>query len=103
MEDNYVKGWMRRQHAQCLLLRATSTLRGCRAQVYRARGATQWYTAVIVGCNQETGVIFMNFLTSVYSSMVLTGGVGFKAVGTVLKDCKCDVCSRAVLVGGQVK
>lgn len=55
-----VRRWIRRQQAQMVLQRAPAALRGCRVQVYRSRGATQWYTAVIVGCNNETGVIIIS-------------------------------------------
>lgn len=48
--------WRTTQDGQRILTTTPSVLGGCRAQVYRAAGATQWYTAVIVGVNEHTGV-----------------------------------------------
>lgn len=48
--------WRTIQDGQRILTTTPSVLGGCRAQVYRAAGATQWYTAVIVGVNEHTGV-----------------------------------------------
>lgn len=48
--------WRSTQDGQRILTTTPSVLGGCRAQVYRAAGATQWYTAVIVGFNENTGV-----------------------------------------------
>ncbi|CAH2046984.1 unnamed protein product, partial [Iphiclides podalirius] len=47
--------WRTAQDGQRILTSTPSVLGGCRAQVYRAAGATQWYTAVIVGVNEHTG------------------------------------------------
>ncbi|XP_013192527.2 lysine-specific demethylase 3B isoform X1 [Amyelois transitella] len=47
--------WRSVQDGQRILTTTPSVLGGCRAQVYRAAGATQWYTAVIVGVNEHTG------------------------------------------------
>ncbi|CAB3227048.1 unnamed protein product [Arctia plantaginis] len=47
--------WRTIQDGQRILLTTPSVLGGCRAQVYRVLGATQWYTAVIVGVNEHTG------------------------------------------------
>ncbi|XP_037875429.1 probable JmjC domain-containing histone demethylation protein 2C isoform X2 [Bombyx mori] len=47
--------WRTSQDGQRILTTTPSVLGGCRAQVYRAAGATQWYTAVIVGVNEHTG------------------------------------------------
>ncbi|KAJ2951031.1 hypothetical protein O0L34_g5405 [Tuta absoluta] len=47
--------WRSIQDGQRILTTTPSVLGGCRAQVYRAAGATQWYTAVIVGVNEHTG------------------------------------------------
>ncbi|XP_059049964.1 lysine-specific demethylase 3B isoform X2 [Achroia grisella] len=47
--------WRTTQDGQRILTTTPSVLGGCRAQVYRAAGATQWYTAVIVGVNEHTG------------------------------------------------
>ncbi|XP_050678974.1 probable JmjC domain-containing histone demethylation protein 2C [Leptidea sinapis] len=47
--------WRTVQDGQRILTSTPSVLGGCRAQVYRAAGATQWYTAVIVGVNDHTG------------------------------------------------
>ncbi|CAG5028735.1 unnamed protein product [Parnassius apollo] len=47
--------WRTMQDGQRILTSTPSVLGGCRAQVYRAAGATQWYTAVIVGVNEHTG------------------------------------------------
>lgn len=48
--------WRTIQDGQRILTNTPSVLGGCRAQVYRVAGATQWYTAVIVGVNEHTGV-----------------------------------------------
>lgn len=48
--------WRSLQDGQRILTTTPSVLGGCRAQVYRVAGATQWYTAVIVGVNEHTGV-----------------------------------------------
>ncbi|XP_061714231.1 lysine-specific demethylase 3A-like isoform X1 [Cydia pomonella] len=47
--------WRSVQDGQRILTTTPSVLGGCRAQVYRAAGTTQWYTAVIVGVNEHTG------------------------------------------------
>ncbi|XP_013133318.1 PREDICTED: probable JmjC domain-containing histone demethylation protein 2C [Papilio polytes] len=47
--------WRSVQDGQRILTSTPSVLGGCRAQVYRVAGATQWYTAVIVGVNEHTG------------------------------------------------
>ncbi|KPI94158.1 putative JmjC domain-containing histone demethylation protein 2C [Papilio xuthus] len=47
--------WRSAQDGQRILTSTPSVLGGCRAQVYRVAGATQWYTAVIVGVNEHTG------------------------------------------------
>ncbi|XP_045769375.1 probable JmjC domain-containing histone demethylation protein 2C isoform X2 [Maniola jurtina] len=47
--------WRTIQDGQRILTTTPSVLGGCRAQVYRVAGATQWYTAVIVGVNEHTG------------------------------------------------
>ncbi|XP_041980199.1 uncharacterized protein LOC121733870 isoform X2 [Aricia agestis] len=47
--------WRTSQDGQRILTTTPSVLGGCRAQVYRVAGATQWYTAVIVGVNEHTG------------------------------------------------
>ncbi|XP_050348552.1 lysine-specific demethylase 3B-like isoform X2 [Nymphalis io] len=47
--------WRTTQDGQRILTTTPSVLGGCRAQVYRVAGATQWYTAVIVGVNEHTG------------------------------------------------
>ncbi|CAH2084894.1 unnamed protein product [Euphydryas editha] len=47
--------WRTVQDGQRILTTTPSVLGGCRAQVYRVAGATQWYTAVIVGVNEHTG------------------------------------------------
>ncbi|KOB66890.1 putative JmjC domain-containing histone demethylation protein 2C [Operophtera brumata] len=49
-------GWRTMQDGQRILTTTPSVLGGCRAQVYRVAGATQWYTAVIVGVNEHTGL-----------------------------------------------
>lgn len=51
--------WRTIQDGQRILTTTPSVLGGCRAQVYRAAGATQWYTAVIVGVNEHTGVSWL--------------------------------------------
>lgn len=55
--------WRTTQDGQRILTTTPSVLGGCRAQVYRAAGATQWYTAVIVGVNEHTGVRIAIMLT----------------------------------------
>ncbi|CAH0752818.1 unnamed protein product [Diatraea saccharalis] len=52
---NEATEWRSTQDGQRILTTTPSVLGGCRAQVYRVAGATQWYTAVIVGVNEHTG------------------------------------------------
>ncbi|CAG9133584.1 unnamed protein product [Plutella xylostella] len=47
--------WRTLQDGQRILTTTPTVLGGCRAQVYRSAGATQWYTAVIFGVNEHTG------------------------------------------------
>lgn len=54
--------WKNVQDGQRILTTTPSVLGGCRAQVYRAGGATQWYTAVIVGVNEHTGVSIITII-----------------------------------------
>lgn len=51
-----VRKWAELQAGQRILVTTPSVVVGYRCQVYRSEGATQWYTAVIVGHNEETGV-----------------------------------------------
>ena len=51
-----VKEWLAELDGQRILLTTPSVLVGFRVQVYRAEGTTQWYTAVIVGYNDNTRV-----------------------------------------------
>ena len=51
-----VRKWAEIQAGQRILVTTPSIVVGYRAQVYRAEGATQWYTAVIVSNDEETGV-----------------------------------------------
>ena len=51
-----VRKWAEFQAGQRILVTTPSIVVGYRAQVYRAEGATQWYTAVIVGHDEENGV-----------------------------------------------
>ncbi|VEN58202.1 unnamed protein product, partial [Callosobruchus maculatus] len=50
------KRWQEQQDGQRILLTTASVLLGYRVEVYRAEGTTQWYTAVIIGYNEATGV-----------------------------------------------
>ena len=60
-----VRKWAEFQAGQRILVTTPSIVVGYRAQVYRAEGATQWYTAVIVGHDEENGVC-IHFLFSVF-------------------------------------
>jgi hypothetical protein len=51
-----VRKWAELQAGQRILVTTPSVVVGYRCQVYRSEGATQWYTAVIVGLDEETGV-----------------------------------------------
>lgn len=51
-----VRKWAELQAGQRILVTTPSVVVGYRCQVYRSEGATQWYTAVIVGHDEETGV-----------------------------------------------
>ena len=51
-----VRRWAECQAGQRILVTTPSIVVGYRAQVYRAEGATQWYTAVIVSHDEENGV-----------------------------------------------
>lgn len=66
--------WRTMQDGQRILTTTPSVLGGCRAQVYRVAGATQWYTAVIVGVNEHTGVGIIFFLLVFFSYTVLLRG-----------------------------
>ncbi|KAI9562039.1 hypothetical protein GHT06_013004 [Daphnia sinensis] len=50
-----VRKWAELQAGQRILVTTPSVVVGYRCQVYRSEGATQWYTAVIVGLDEETG------------------------------------------------
>ena len=52
---------MELQAGQRILVTTPSVVVGYRCQVYRSEGATQWYTAVIVGHDEETGVRVSKF------------------------------------------
>ena len=67
-----VRKWAEFQAGQRILVTTPSIVVGYRAQVYRAEGATQWYTAVIVGHDEENGVC-IHFLFSVF--FVLSGNI----------------------------
>ena len=54
-----VKEWLAEFDGQRILLTTPSVLVGFRVQVYRAEGTTQWYTAVIVGYNDNTRVSYL--------------------------------------------
>lgn len=51
-----MRKWAELQAGQRILVTTPSVVVGYRCQVYRSEGATQWYTAVIVGLDEETGV-----------------------------------------------
>ena len=51
-----VRKWAELQAGQRILVTTPSVVVGYRCQVYRSEGATQWYTAVIVGHDEDTGV-----------------------------------------------
>ena len=51
-----VRKWAELQAGQRILVTTPSVVVGYRCQVYRSEGATQWYTAVIVGHDEDCGV-----------------------------------------------
>lgn len=51
-----VRRWAELQAGQRILVATPSIVVGYRCQVYRSEGATQWYTAVIVGHDEDSGV-----------------------------------------------
>ena len=51
-----VRKWAELQAGQRILVTTPSIVVGYRCQVYRSEGATQWYTAVIVGHDEDSGV-----------------------------------------------
>ena len=54
--ESEVRKWSEDAAAQRLLLTMPSELLGQRLSVYRVEGTTQWYSAFIIGHNQDTGV-----------------------------------------------
>ena len=54
--ESEVRAWCEEVAAQRILLTTPSVLLGERLSVYRVEGTTQWYSAFIIGVNQETGV-----------------------------------------------
>lgn len=52
-----VRKWAELQAGQRILVTTPSIVVGYRCQVYRSEGATQWYTAVIVGHDEDSGVL----------------------------------------------
>ena len=54
--ESEVRAWCEEAAAQRILLTTPSLLLGERLSVYRVEGTTQWYSAFIIGINQETGV-----------------------------------------------
>ena len=60
--ENEVKRWVEEGAGQRILLTTPSVLVGERVSVYRVEGTTQWYSAFIIGHNQETGVSHLTFL-----------------------------------------
>ena len=54
--ESEVRAWCEEVAAQRILLTTPSLLLGERLSVYRVEGTTQWYSAFIIGINQETGV-----------------------------------------------
>lgn len=51
-----VRRWEEVQDGYRILLATPSVLVGYRVEVYRSEGTTQWYTAVIVGYDENSGV-----------------------------------------------
>ena len=54
--ESEVRKWCEDTAAQRILLTTPSVLVGERLSVYRVEGTTQWYSAFIIGHNQESGV-----------------------------------------------
>ena len=52
--ESEVRKWCEDVAAQRILLTTPSVLVGERLSVYRVEGTTQWYSAFIIGHNQET-------------------------------------------------
>lgn len=53
--ESEVRKWCEDVAAQRILLTTPSVLVGERLSVYRVEGTTQWYSAFIIGHNQESG------------------------------------------------
>uniref|UniRef100_T1IIC8 [histone H3]-dimethyl-L-lysine(9) demethylase n=1 Tax=Strigamia maritima TaxID=126957 RepID=T1IIC8_STRMM len=49
-----IRQWIEQQDGQGMLLTTPSVLSGCRVEVYRVEGTTQWFTAVIGSYNDTT-------------------------------------------------
>ena len=59
--ESEVSRWVEEAAAQRILLSTPSVLVGERVSVYRVEGTTQWYSAFIIGHNQETKVCLLCF------------------------------------------
>ena len=55
-----VRRWEELQDCYRIITNTPSVLVGYRVEVYRSEGTTQWYTAVIGGHDEETGVSTMH-------------------------------------------
>ncbi|KPJ06774.1 hypothetical protein RR48_11821 [Papilio machaon] len=77
--------WRSAQDGQRILTSTPSVLGGCRAQVYRVAGATQWYTAVIVGVNEHTGL--GRTVNCIYNMCVASALVGRLRTGNSFHSC----------------
>lgn len=66
-----MRKWAELQAGQRILVTTPSVVVGYRCQVYRSEGATQWYTAVIVGLDEETGVCHQNSRTVTFIATIL--------------------------------
>ena len=53
--ESEVRKWCEDVAAQRILVTTPSVLVGERLSVYRVEGTTQWYSAFIIGINQESG------------------------------------------------
>jgi len=76
-----VRKWAELQAGQRILVTTPSVVVGYRCQVYRSEGATQWYTAVIVGHDEDSGVILV-FLLFFFFNLILTYLIFFTGANT---------------------
>lgn len=93
--------WRTTQDGQRILTTTPTVLGGCRAQVYRAAGATQWYTAVIVGVNEHTGVsiAFITAILCIYYKCVENSRFAMKERKNYAKMVKdVSICGQVRLM-----